>query len=192
MARAGGEPVAVVITDGSYQGEDAADLVSVDYDPLPAVVGPAAAITDETLLLPAAGTNVSVKREAPADEAAFAACEVVVEQDLVNQRVACIPMEGRATAAAYANGKLTVWISSQNAQVCRLILAGALGMAPDQIRVIVPDVGGGFGAKIGMDRDALTVAWAARKGNRCTETTSNAAPHPARIGVSQSFPARYL
>src|SRR4029077_5402308 len=55
--RGGGEPVAVVITDSRYQGEDAADLVSVDYDPLPAVVGPAAAVADETLLFPAAGAK---------------------------------------------------------------------------------------------------------------------------------------
>jgi aerobic carbon-monoxide dehydrogenase large subunit len=161
-----GEPVAVVITDGRYQGEDAADLVSVDYDPLPAVVGLAAALAGETLLFPPAGTNVPITNPVSTDDAPFEACEVVVEQDIVNQRVACIPMEGRATAAAYDNGKLTVWHSSQNAQLCRLILAGALGMAPDQIRVVVPDVGGGFGAKVGIDRDAIIVAWAARKTGR--------------------------
>jgi aerobic carbon-monoxide dehydrogenase large subunit len=170
-----GEPVAVVITDGRYQGEDAADLVSVDYDPLPVVLGPAAAVADETVLFPAAGTNVAIANPVPADDAPFAACEVVVEQDVVNQRVACVPMEGRATAATFENGKLTVWVSSQNAQLSRLILAGALGMAPDQIRVVVPDVGGGFGAKVGLDRDAIIVAWAARKTGRSlrwTETRS--------------------
>jgi aerobic carbon-monoxide dehydrogenase large subunit len=161
-----GEPVAVVITDGRYQGEDAADLVSVDYEPLPVVLGPVTAVADETLLFPAAGTNVCVAQAVSADDTPFDACDVVVEQDIVNQRVACIPMEGRAAAAAYTDGKLTVWCSSQNAQVCRLILAGALGMAPDQIRVIVPDVGGGFGAKIGIDRDTITIAWAARKTGR--------------------------
>jgi aerobic carbon-monoxide dehydrogenase large subunit len=67
---------------------------------------------------------------------------------------------------AHGRGKLTVWHSSQNAQLCRLILCGALGMSPDQIRVIVPDVGGGFGAKVGIDRDAIIVAWAARKTGR--------------------------
>ncbi len=161
-----GEPVAVVITDGRYQGEDAADLVSVDYDPLPAVVGPAAALTSETLLFPAGGSNVPITNPVSTDDAPFDACEVVVEQDIVNQRVACLPMEGRATAAVYSGGKLTVWHSSQNAQLCRLILCGALGMAPDQIRVVVPDVGGGFGAKVGIDRDAIIVAWAARKTGR--------------------------
>ena len=170
-----GEPVAVVITDGGYQGEDAADLVSVDYEPLPAVVGPAAALTDLTLLFPAAGTNVTVDQAIPADDTPFGSCEVVVERDLVNQRVACLPMEARATAASYSDGKLTVWHSSQNAQRCRSILADALGMAAEQIRVVVPDVGGGFGAKVGIDRDALIVAWAARKTGRAlrwTETRS--------------------
>ena len=170
-----GEPVAVVITDGRYQGEDAADLVSVDYEPLPAVVGPAAAVKDESLLFPAAGSNVAVTNPVSTDDAPFDACEVVVEQDIVNQRVACLPMEGRATAATFEGGKLTVWHSSQNAQLCRLILCGALGMAPEQIRVVVPDVGGGFGAKVGIDRDAIIVAWAARKTGRAlrwTETRS--------------------
>ena len=161
-----GEPVAVVITDGRYQGEDAADLVTVDYEPLPVVLGPAAAVADETLLFPAAGTNVAIANPVPTDDAPFDACEVVVKQDIVNQRVACLPMEGRASAVSYENGKLTVWASSQNAQVSRFILAGALGMAPEQIRVVVPDVGGGFGAKIGIDRDTITLAWAARKTGR--------------------------
>jgi carbon-monoxide dehydrogenase large subunit len=170
-----GEPVAVVITDGRYQGEDAADLVTVDYEPLPAVVGPAAATRDESLLFPAAGSNVAVTKAVPADDAPFDACEVVVEQDIVNQRLACLPMEARATAATLEGGKLTVWHSSQNAQLCRMILCGVLGMAPEQIRVVVPDVGGGFGAKVGIDRDALIVAWAARKTGRAlrwTETRS--------------------
>jgi carbon-monoxide dehydrogenase large subunit len=159
-----GEPVAVVITDGRYQGEDAADLVSVDYEPLPAVVGPLAAVRDESLLFPAAETNTPIERNRDTfDDAPFDACEVVVEQDIVNQRVACVPLESRATAAAYRSGKLTVWHSSQNAQLCRLIICGALGLTPDQVRVVVPDVGGGFGAKVGIDRDAIIVAWAARK-----------------------------
>ena len=95
-----GEPVAVVITDGRYQGEDAADLVSVDYEPLPVMLGPTAAVADEILLFPAAGTNVCVSQAVSTDDTPFDACDVVVEQDIVNQRVACLPMEGRATAAS--------------------------------------------------------------------------------------------
>jgi len=161
-----GEPVAVVITDDRYQGEDAAELVSVDYDPLPAVVGFDGALAGESLLFPAAGSNVACATGAPAGSTAFDGCDVVVEREIVNQRLAPVPLEGRATAARWADGKLTVWVSTQNAQIARFILAGALGLDPANIRVIAPDVGGGFGAKIGVDRDALIVAWAAKHTGR--------------------------
>jgi aerobic carbon-monoxide dehydrogenase large subunit len=167
--RYAGEPVAVVLTDHGYRGEDAAELVSVDYEQLPALVGPRAGLNAGTLLFPNAGTNVLAQRGRDTfDDAAFADCEITIEQDIVNQRLAAMPMESRATAAAYQSSetggpKLTVWHSSQNAQVCRWVLCATLGMEPAQVRVIVPDVGGGFGAKLGIDRDALIVAWAARK-----------------------------
>jgi carbon-monoxide dehydrogenase large subunit len=157
-----GEPVAMVITDDAYGGEDAAELVSVDYEPLPAVVGPEAALADESLLFPDAGSNTALTAASPADPAAFDGCEVVVERTISNQRVAPVPMEGRAAAARWADGRLTVWVSTQNAQICRFILAGAFGLDPDAIRVVTPDVGGGFGAKVALDRDALLVAWAAK------------------------------
>jgi carbon-monoxide dehydrogenase large subunit len=158
-----GEPVAVVITDGSYRGEDAAELVSVDYEPLPVITTAQASIKNQTLLFPKAGTNIVAQRDAQHDDTPFENAEVVVEHDFVNQRLAAMPMEARATAAAFIEGKLTVWHSSQNAQICRLLICMVLGMDADNIRVVVPDVGGGFGAKVGIDRDALVVAWAARK-----------------------------
>jgi len=161
-----GEPVAMVLTDDSYQGEDAAELVSVDYEPLPAVADFDSGLAGESLLFPPAGTNVALTIGAPPDDAPFEACEVVVEQTIVNQRLAPVPMEGRATAASWADGKLTVWLSTQNAQISRFILAGAFGMDPSAIRVVAPDVGGAFGAKIGADRDAILVAWAARHTGR--------------------------
>ena len=159
-----GEPVAMVLTDDSYQGEDAAELVSVDYEPLPAIVGPADALAGQTLLFPDAGSNIVVAH--PAGDTAFDGCDVVVEHHIVNQRVAPVPMEGRAAAAMWVDGKLTVWVSTQNAQISRFIMAGAFGLAPDAIRVVAPDVGGGFGAKVGIDRDAILVAWAARHTGR--------------------------
>ena len=170
-----GEPVAIVLTDDSYSGEDAAALVSVDYEPLPAVVGFDAALAGESLLFPGTDSNVAVTKAAPADSAAFGACEVVVSRTIVNQRLAPVPMEGRAAAAVWADGKLTFWVSTQNAQIARFILAGALGLDPASIRVVAPDVGGGFGAKVGIDRDAITVAWAAKHTGRAlrwTETRS--------------------
>ncbi|MGH3296338.1 MAG: xanthine dehydrogenase family protein molybdopterin-binding subunit, partial [Trebonia sp.] len=157
-----GEPVAMVITDGTYAGEDAAELVNVDYEPLPPVVGFDAALADGSLLFPDTGSNVAVTAASPADPAALDGCEVVVERTISNQRLAPVPMEGRAAAAQWADGKLTVWVSTQNAQICRFILAGAFGMDPGSIRVVAPDVGGGFGAKVGLDRDAILIAWAAK------------------------------
>ena len=161
-----GEPVAIVLTDSTYQGEDAAELVSVDYDVLPAVPSIAAGLKDESLLFPGAGTNICVTGgHDTSDDSVFDGLDVVVEGDVVNQRVACLPMEGRATAAAWRDGKLTVWTSTQNAQLARLILT-AVGLPPDAIRVVAPDVGGGFGAKIGVDRESIVVAWAAKHTGR--------------------------
>ena len=107
-----GEPVAIVLTESTYQGEDAAELVSVDYEQLPAVPSIEAALAAESLLFPDAGTNVCTQgRGEISDESIFDGCDVIVEGDVVNQRVACLPMEGRSTAAAFVNGKLTVWAS---------------------------------------------------------------------------------
>ena len=98
-----GEPLAVVVTEGRYQGEDAADLVDVDYDVLPPVVdmAEAAAGTGDRVLFPAAGSNVAATFGDAAALAAdlFDGCEVVVSRTIVNQRVAPAPMETRAAAA---------------------------------------------------------------------------------------------
>src|ERR1017187_1018136 len=159
-----GESVAIVLTDDGYQGEDTAELVTVDYEPLPVVVGIGEALAGGTLLFPDAGSNIPVAH--PAGDLAFDGCDVVVEQEIVNQRVAPVPMEGRAAAACWVDGKLTFWVSTQNAQIGRFVLAGAFGLDPGAIRVVAPDVGGGFGAKIAVDRDAIIVAWAARHTGR--------------------------
>jgi carbon-monoxide dehydrogenase large subunit len=160
-----GEPVALVVTDGRYQGEDAAELVTVDYEPLPAVVELDDALRGETLLFPASGSNVLA---AGGDDASdvFAGCEVVVERTIVNQRVAPVPLETRAAAAVWADDRLKVWFSTQNAQMSRDAVAGGLGLDSAAVRVITPDVGGGFGAKIGADRDGIAVAWAAKRTGR--------------------------
>jgi carbon-monoxide dehydrogenase large subunit len=158
-----GEPVAIVLTDDGYQGEDAAELVSVDYQPLGAVVGVDAALAGESLLFPAAGSNVLRSGGGPAPEDAFDGCDVVVQRTFPNQRVAPVPLEVRAAAATWADGRLTLWASTQNAQQARDQVAEALGLDATAVRVITPDVGGGFGAKIATDRDTLVVAWAARR-----------------------------
>jgi len=148
-----GEPVAVVVTERRYQGEDAADLVDVDYDLLPAVIEPAEADTPgSAVLFPAVGGNVAATFGDPAALKAdlFSGCEVVVSRTIVNQRVAPAPMETRAAAAVWdGDGRLTAWIPNQGAQGTRGALAAMLGIDRAAVRIITPDVGGAFGAKFG-------------------------------------------
>jgi carbon-monoxide dehydrogenase large subunit len=162
-----GEPVALVLTDARYQGEDAAELVSVEYEPLTALPGTEAALTGGVLLFPASESNiVKTGTSGRCDDASFAHCDVVIERTIVNQRLAPVPLEGRAAAASWADGRLTVWCSTQNAQIARDTIAGKLGLDSGTIRVIAPDVGGGFGAKVGVDRDVIAVAAAAHRTGR--------------------------
>ncbi len=161
-----GEPVAAVVTEQLYQGEDAAELVDVDYDPLPAVIGLAEAAADEVILFPAAGTNVvtTFGDRAKLDEHLFDDCEVVVRQPIVNQRVAPAPMEGRAAAAVWGDdGRLTAWVPNQGATGSRGAMARLLGLDKAQVRIITPDVGGAFGAKFGAEAEHALVAWVARE-----------------------------
>jgi carbon-monoxide dehydrogenase large subunit len=161
-----GEPVAVVVTAEPYQGEDAMELVSVDYDPLPAVIGYPAALAGGTLLFPAAGTNVTAEfgnRGKQRDDL-FDDCEAVVTATIVNQRVAPAPMESRGAAAVWGDdGRLTAWVPNQGAQGTLRSLVGQLSLDAKQIRVITPDVGGAFGAKFGADPEVVVVAWVARE-----------------------------
>ncbi len=163
-ARFVGEAVAAVVTEHPYQGEDATELVTVDYDPLPAVLGfdPA----DDSLLFEAAGTNVAGYWGDPSklDAQLFDGCEVVVKQTIVNQRVAPAPMETRAAAAVWGDdGRLTTWIPNQGAQGTKADMAKLLGIDESLVRVITPDVGGAFGAKFGADPEHAVVAWIARR-----------------------------
>ena len=168
-----GEPVAAVLTETRAQGEDAAELVSVDYDPLDAVIDVDDALRDEVLLFPEAGTNLAGAAGSP-DEALFDGCDVVVTRRIENQRLAPAPMETRAAACAWGDdGRLTMWLSNQNAQACRDALQQQLGLADEQVRVITPDVGGGFGAKIGIDPDAVLLGWMSRRAGRPVRWVEN-------------------
>jgi aerobic carbon-monoxide dehydrogenase large subunit len=162
-----GEPVALVLTDSRYQGEDAAELVNVEYEPLTAVPQAGAALTGDVLLFPGSESNVIQTGTAGScGDVSFAGCDVVIERTIVNQRLAPVPLEGRAAAASWADDRLTVWCSTQNAQIARDVIASKLGLDSGTIRVIVPDVGGGFGAKVGVDRDVITIAAAAHRTGR--------------------------
>ncbi len=162
-----GEPVAAVITEGRHTGEDIAELVDVDYEPLPVVVDPAAAARGATLLFPDLGSNVVCSRDPRDDEDIFAGCDVVVTHEILNQRVAVAPLEVRAAAAVWGDDeRLTAWIPNQGAQGTQRGLAGMLGLPLAQVRVITPAVGGAFGAKFGTDPEAAVVGWLARHTGR--------------------------
>jgi carbon-monoxide dehydrogenase large subunit len=161
-----GDPVAVVVTEQAYQGEDAVELVDVDYDVLPAVIDFADAVSDKVLLYDEAGTNVAANfgDASKLDEHLFDECEVVTTRTILNQRVAPAPMETRAAAAAWGeDGRLTAWIPNQGAQGTQGGLARLLGLKPEQVHIITPDVGGAFGAKFGADPEHALVAWVARQ-----------------------------
>ncbi len=166
-----GEPVAVVVSETREAGVDAAELVAIDYQPLPAVISSAEALKDETLLYPDAGTNVAFAVPTQADDDFFDGCEVVLSLSFRNQRLAPCPLEPRATVARWSTTgddrpHLTQWSSTQGAHGTRDTLAAAMGVDEDQIRVICPDVGGGFGAKNGGYPEDLLVALLARQLDR--------------------------
>ena len=179
-----GDIVAIVISDDRAAGADAAELVMVDYEPLPTVVKPEDAAKDEVLLFPEAGTNVAARSGSPDhDDELFDDCDVVVAGTLVSQRMAPCPLEPRSCAAELGpDGRLTAWLSTQTPHQDRMVLARMLGLDPAQIRVIAPDVGGGFGAKM-LNAEELLLVWLARKLGRpmrWTETRSEsmvALPH---------------
>ena len=162
-----GEAVAVVVTEHPYQGEDAAELVEADYDPLPPVVDMAAAADGRpAVLFPEAGTNVAASFGdiGDFDPGLFDGCEVVVTRTILNQRVAPAPMETRAALAVWGeDGRLTAWIPNQGAQGTRDALASMIGIDPAGLRIITPDVGGAFGAKFGADPEHGVVCWVARR-----------------------------
>ena len=157
-----GEPVVAVVAETYEQATDAAQAVFIDIDPLPAVIDLREALTSDTHLYEAAGGNAVFDSTAfggstNSGEEFFADCEVVVTVEALNQRVAPCPMEPRAAAAAWEGGRLHEWVSTQHAQGVRGQVAKANGIPEDEIRIITPDVGGGFGAKIGVYSDELLV-----------------------------------
>ena len=162
-----GEPVAVVLTERADQGADAAELVVVDYDPLPAVVGPLAALDDGApVLFPEVGTNLVGafgRPEGATSPDGPSGCEVVVRQRIVNQRLAACPLEVRSSAATWVDGRLVLWCSTQNAHGLRHAVAAAYGLDRSDVQVITPDVGGGFGAKIGGHPEDILLGWLARR-----------------------------
>ena len=177
-ARYVGDPVAVVIAETQDGALDAAEKVKVSWEPLPAV-----SATDQA----SAGGARQIHDVAPSnvaftwqigDAAAVATAfqgATVVKKRIVNQRLVANPMEPRACLARYdeATGDLTLWVTSQNPHVHRLLMAAfVLGIPEHKVRVIAPDVGGGFGSKIFLYNEETICSWATRRVKRPVKWTS--------------------
>lgn len=164
-----GEPVAVIVTETREQGEDAAEMVVVDYDFLEPLIDLEQSMTSSTLIYESCGSNVVFDTTVlgipeNTGDAYFADCEVVVKGRFVNQRVAPCPLEVRGSAAAWGNdGRLVQWLSTQHAQGAHAPIAATNGVDQAQVRVMTPDVGGGFGAKIGIYPEELLLGVIAKK-----------------------------
>jgi len=161
--RFAGDIVAAVVAGTRELAVDAAELVEVDYRPLDAVTDAQQAARDEVLLFEDFGTNVLMHEPPQArwGDELFADCEVRVRGSLTSQRIAAAPIEPRAAVAIPTEaGRLEVWLSTQTPHQDRDGLARILERDPASIRVIAPDVGGGFGGK-GLDAEEALVAWLA-------------------------------
>ena len=159
-----GEPVALVVADSPQAAADAAQLVGLDLEPLEVVVdGEAARHAGSILLFPAHGSNVAGHFAPRGDSDILADAEVTIRGRFVNQRLAPVPMEPEAILVVPEAGRLTVWATSQTPFGLREAIASSLGMADSEIRVVVGDMGGGFGAKAGARPELIVVAAVARK-----------------------------
>ncbi len=174
-----GEPVAIVIGETVYAAKDAAELVEVEYEPLPAATDcQKAHASNAPQLFDDVPQNEcfdwSIGDKAKTEEA-FRGAATVVTQRLVNQRLIPNAIEPRACLASYfpVTGDLTLWVTSQNPHVHRLLLAAfVLGIPEHKVRVISPDVGGGFGSKIFLYNEEVVVSWASKALGRPVKWTA--------------------
>ena len=161
-----GEPIAAVIAETRAQAEDAAQLIRVEWEELPAVTDPEIALDPATPPIhPQLGTNLCFERSVDSGDidAAFASAERVVEATFITGRHTAVTLEPRAILADFnpAERQLTVWQSTQVPYMMQWILARHFGLPETQVRVIAPDVGGGFGLKIHTYGDELATVAAA-------------------------------
>ncbi len=175
-----GDAVAVVVAETLAQARDAAEKVKVDYAVLPAVSDPAAAQKQGAPQVHEVAANNTIYQwhlgDPKAVDAAFKTAKHVTKLDIVNNRLVPNAMEPRAAIAEYdsGTGHLTLWNTSQNPHVARLVIAAFVGMAPEhKLRVIAPDVGGGFGSKIFIYPEEVVALWAARRLERPVKWTSD-------------------
>jgi len=168
-----GEAVAAVVAETRAAARDALEAIEVEYEPLPVVIDPAAAVAaGSPLVWPVATNNVAAEirhGDVAAAAKAFDTAAHVVSLELVNQRLAPCPIEPRAVLASYEtkDDRLTLRVSSQTPTGLRDALCDpVLGIASDKVRVLVGDVGGGFGMKTGLYPEDVVLAYCARKLNR--------------------------
>ena len=160
-----GEPIVAVVAETKAQATDAAELVFVDIEPLPAVIDIDHALSDETLIHPEVGTNTYMTFASP-HQADFTDCEVVFELQVMNQRIAGAPLEPRSGMAYWEGDRLVHYSSCQGAHPTKEILGKIYGLPPERIRAVVPDVGGGFGVKSRTIGEELTLGWLAKQVGR--------------------------
>ncbi|MBO0345648.1 xanthine dehydrogenase family protein molybdopterin-binding subunit [Roseibium sp. CAU 1637] len=180
IVRHTGQAVAVVIADTQELARDAADAVNVDYEELPAIVSASAALLDGAPQLhPEAPNNLifdwEIGDEASTD-AAFASASHVTRMEIENNRLVPNPMEPRAAVADYdvAEEHYTLYTTSQNPHVARLVLSAFYNVAPEhKLRVIAPDVGGGFGSKIFIYPEEIVALWASKRVGRPVKWVSD-------------------
>src|SRR5712672_787484 len=179
-ARYMGDAVAVVIAESPYVARDAADLVEVDYEPLPAVTDAVRATeAGAPKLHDEAPDNVSFRwslGDKDKTDAAFRGAARVVKEHFVNHRLIPNAIEPRAALASAnpATGEIILWVTTQNPHVHRLLMAAfVLGIPEHKLRVISPDVGGGFGSKIFVYPEECVVTWASRVLSRPVKWTAD-------------------
>lgn len=165
--RLAGEPVALVVADSRYRAEDAAQLVSVDYEDLPPVLSIEAALADGAPAIhDEVPDNLFNRFETTTGDldSAFDEADELVEVEIRQQRYCAVPMEARVAIASYdpSTHDLTAWLSSQIPHIARTGLAKHLGMPENKVRVIAPDMGGGFGCKVVLYPEDVAVAAAAK------------------------------
>ncbi|MGQ3281410.1 MAG: xanthine dehydrogenase family protein molybdopterin-binding subunit, partial [Shinella sp.] len=165
-----GDAVAVVVADTMGEARDAAEAVVVDYDVLPAVTNAVKALeAGQPQLHPEAPGNLIYDwqiGDAGATDAAIAAAAHVTEMKIINNRLAPNPMEPRAALGIYdsAEDHYTCYTTSQNPHVARLVMSAFYNVAPEnKLRVIAPDVGGGFGSKIFIYPEEIVCLWASKR-----------------------------
>src|SRR5262245_25886770 len=168
-----GDAVAVVIAETIAQAKDAAEKIKVDYEVLPAVADPAKAQDKGAPQIHEAAPANTIYQwhlgDEKAGEYAFKSAKRITKLDFINNRLAPNAIEPRAAIGDYDSGtdSFTLWNTTQNPHVARLVISAFVGMAPEhKLRVIAPDVGGGFGSKIFIYPEEVVCLWASRKVGR--------------------------